>query len=343
MTRRKIRNRIQQFLAIRSMTDLAVVLQTPVHILQLQSQFTPYSEFIVSKQNGGNRHIEEPNEVLKKIQKKLNTYLQAIYFKYRTKAAYGFMIDVKGEYDRTIVSNARQHLSSQYLINMDFTNFFHAITEEMVKRMFYSYPFQFVNELSDLLADLCCYKGRLPMGAPSSPVLTNLYCIDFDLRVTDYMNQFDIRYTRFVDDMTFSGDAPIKDIVEPYINQLSTEYGLSINQAKTKRYAPGQDKIVTGIIVNDHLEINPLLITETEEEIDTVRNVIKLSGTQPENHPYWLKKHKQKIRGYVQFMSQVLGKDHQKVKEMRIKYHEALHQPKWLGPQSWSELPSTFI
>lgn len=56
------------------------------------------------------------------------------------------------------------------------------------------------------LANLCCYKTQLPQGAPTSPYLSNLRFRKIDDLISSYTKEFNIRYTRYADDMTFSGD-----------------------------------------------------------------------------------------------------------------------------------------
>jgi len=225
-------------------------------------------------------------------------------------------------------------------MNIDMKDFFHKISKQKVFQIFRSKPFGYQAELAKLLTELCCYKSRLPMGSPTSPVLTNFYCIKMDQEISAMAKEKGIVYTRFVDDMSFSikkGKLPTD--WKNQVSEILHCHGLILNQEKTKVFHAGDTKIVTGILVSDRLDINPQLLLDTEDQIDTVRRVIQISGPNESNHPIWLKNHQQKIRGYLQFAKQILGQKDPRVKNLRQKYHKALHQPEWQGPLSWNDVP----
>ena len=110
------------------------------------------------------------------MQSVLNDYLQAVYWLQKTSSAYGFVIrptDARDE-PRNIVTNAEQHLRKAWLLNADLEDFFHYVTADEVLRVFTEKPFEFPTDLANLLTRLTTLNGRLPMGAPTSPVLSNL-------------------------------------------------------------------------------------------------------------------------------------------------------------------------
>ncbi|MEE9374635.1 MAG: reverse transcriptase family protein [Saprospiraceae bacterium] len=342
MTRQKILRRIQEFLAIRNTTHLTQVLDVTAHALTLQSGYKKYNEFTIPKPSGGLRYIESPSPGLKDIQRKLNRFLQAVYFQRRTKAAYGFIIDVKNTSDRNIITNARQHLNAPYLVNMDFKDFFHQITKPKVHQIFRKQPFFFSKEISKILTDVCCYKGRLPMGAPTSPVLTNIYCIPLDRQISDFADGLGIRYTRYADDMSFSGNISIDKDFRDTVGNIAMQYGLSLHPGKTKIFGPNDIKKVTGILVSDRLYLPPELLEDTRVEIKRLRNIIEVGNNYGAKHADWVKHYKLKINGYLQFSKQVIGKSDPLIISLQHEYNQALNPPKVTDPISWRELPYQF-
>jgi len=339
MTRRKLRLLTRRFLNIKSLRDLAVVLDVPMHGLTLQSAYIEYDSFSIPKPSGGYRHIENPYPGLKSIQRKLNRYLQGIYWLHKTHAAYGFIIDVKKSADRNIYTNAARHLNRDYLLNMDFKDFFHSISENSVTKMLKSFPFHFSTEVSSTITQLVTYKGRLPMGAPTSPVLTNLYCIGLDRDIKAHCDMYNICYTRYADDMSFSSRERILVSSKDRIESIGQKYHLSINHNKTKWYGPTDIKKVTGLIVSDRIDIPPVLIEDTRKEIAKLKNIIEVNRRYYNQKNRWIMHHQQKIRGYIQFVRQAKGTNDPIVQELMTAYEEALYPTSNQDPKSWLDLP----
>lgn len=342
MTTKKLHRRYQEFISLRSAYHMACLIDVPEHVLQLQSGLPQYSEFRIRKKGGGHREIEDPFPVLKGIQRRLNRFLQAVYFVRKTKAAYGFILAVKNKPKRNIVSNAKRHLHAAYLMNFDIRDFFHSIDKQAVIQIFTGPPFGFSGTLALLLGRLCCYKGRLPMGAPTSPVLTNFFAMGLDRDLDQYADDHGCHFTRYVDDMTISGNDPLGATEIKEVGQIIRNYGLSLNERKTRFYGPGQTKTVTGIVVSDRLELAPDLLEDTRQEIQKLRTVMEVSGRYAGRPSGWVKHYRQRISGYLQFAGQVLGSGDPLLKEMKDEYNQAMHPPNPADPVSWSELPYRF-
>lgn len=342
MTRRKVQYRKTRFLQIDGIPSLASLMGLPLHTLQLQASYPAYNEFKIPKSNGGFRHIEDPRPVLKQVQRILNKYLQSVYFTIRTSAAYGFLIDVKRTKDRTIFTNALQHMGCAYMTNMDYQDFFHSITQEAVVNIFLTEPFLFSSRLSKHLAALCCYKGRLPMGAPTSPILSNFYCIQLDRKISAWCKERHITFTRFADDMSFSSKQRLDAALYPFIENLSKAYRLTINPSKTKYYGLDDQKIVTGIYVSDKLDVHPSLVADTLKEIDKLGYTLRLNRRyNPVYEERWIRHHKQKINGLIQFTKQVKGKNDPDYQSLIQAYGSATDIEEVDDPISWKLLPST--
>lgn len=155
-----------------------------------------YSEFSVSKKNGkGTRRIAAPSRRLKGIQRWIldnilsNTPVSESCTGYTKK--------------RSVVDNAKPHVDKAFVVNADIKDFFPSITIKRVIGLFQSLGYN--RTISFCLARLCCFKGRLPQGAPSSPMIANLICRRLDTRLQAFAAARSWAYTRYSDDITISG------------------------------------------------------------------------------------------------------------------------------------------
>ena len=101
---------------------------------------------------------------------------------------------------------------------------------------------------------LCYYKDALPQGAPSSPAITNIILYEFDEQIGQWCWERGIAYTRYCDDMTFSGDFDPAEVIR-FIRLELKKMGFLLNEQKTKIQRPGRQQTVTGIVVNERLSI----------------------------------------------------------------------------------------
>lgn len=105
---------------------------------------------------------------------------------YRSKTAHAF---IKG---RGIITNAKIHRKKRFVINLDLENFFGSIHFGRVKGFFQKNKyFNMLPEIATIIAQLTCYKGCLPQGAPSSPIISNLICQILDLRLRKIAKNID--------------------------------------------------------------------------------------------------------------------------------------------------------
>lgn len=206
-------------------------------------QKTHYRYFEIAKRSGGKRIIAEPLPSLKEIQKWiLSNILSNVEISPAAKAF------AEG---RSIKENARFHRGQKYVLTVDVKDFFPSLTSRRVyaafKRMGYS------RHVSALLTDLCCLEGALPQGAPTSPYLSNIICNALDKKHLAFSKKLGIRYTRYADDLTFSGDFRPGDVIS-YAYKSMREYGLKPNYEKTRLLRQHQRQEVTGIVVNSKLQ-----------------------------------------------------------------------------------------
>lgn len=222
---------------------------------------------IPKKKKGEFRTIDAPNPTLKGMQRALNYALQLIYTP--SPAAMGFTPG------RSIVTGAQMHVGQKFVYNIDLKNFFPSITSGRVYARMLSRPFSCSKEVASLIADLCCYENNfgkvLPQGAPTSPTLTNIICDRLDVKLSRLAKRYDLRYTRYADDITFSGMtnmfAEDGKFCQSLRHIIEEEENLKINKDKTRLCHRGIRQEVTGITVNDKPNV-------TQEYVKQLRSML---------------------------------------------------------------------
>ncbi|MEA5260327.1 reverse transcriptase family protein [Arcicella aquatica] len=332
----------KQFRAIVHPQDLAKLLKIELYLLQLLAMSPQYNTFRVLKKNGKTRLIEDPEPHLKQIQKQLNRYLQSIYHFKRTDAAYGFQIAVKNETDtRDIVSNARRHRYDSFMLKADFKDFFHQISEKNIIDFFEKLLPEANTHCLELLTQLCCYNGRLPMGAPTSPVLSNLFTIQFDNDLQELARKRLWTYTRFADDLVFSADSPFSPNDFTEIQSVATIHDLYFNPDKTQFLHNQSQKIVTGILLTkDGVSVPPDFFDETVLEIQKLKNIVEVQSRNGLPVTDWIEAFKDQIKGQINFVKFVLGDSSEEVQKLVKQYEDAVNDEQlgYSEPVSWINL-----
>lgn len=204
-----------------------------------------YKEYSIKKKNGNVRIISEPLPSLMEIQRWLlkNVLLNINISKYAK--AYIPNASIKG--------NVAFHRKQKLVYSIDIKDFFHSIKFSSVESIFLQLGYSQL--ISNLLAKLCCLNETLPQGAPTSPYLSNIYMKDFDRSIANYCEIKEIRYTRYADDLTFSGDFDYKALYNIVCNELQKS-GLVINNDKTRLMKKSQRQVVTSIVVNEKVQVD---------------------------------------------------------------------------------------
>lgn len=222
-----------------------------------------YHTFKILKRSGGYRFISAPDDRLKWVQEKLNNF---IIRKYEfLECQYGF---VKG---KSIVDNANVHKRAKYILNIDLKNFFPTINFGRVRGVFMSEPFNLSNYVATTLAKIACYHNELPQGSPCSPTISNIVCYTLDNKLLNLSRQYNFNYTRYADDITLSSDKPFpKEIVtrtqDNYVilgkklRSIIENQGFIINDTKTNYSWNNERKEVTGLIVNEKVNVKKVFI-----------------------------------------------------------------------------------
>ncbi len=318
------------------------LLKTSRHQFELLCINPPYHIFQVPKRNGEFRTIEDPADELQKIQAALKKYLQPLYHCYRTDAAYGYISRASDEQEqRGIYGNAVKHAQAQYLLNVDFEDFFHFIHWQELYEPLCKTPFSLHEDVAKSICNISVFQGRLAMGAPTSPVLSNIAAYSLDLELLNYCRQENITCTRYVDDMSFSADTPISDRHFQQIHSVIVRYGYELNLKKLKRFGPGDVKEITGLEVkNGMVKVPDAFITEIKKEIENLKAWVLM---QTRLHPSrsleaQLVKPVQKIKGALNFMAAVHGDEYEPLLQLEKQLEESLQPPADYESINWLEI-----
>jgi RNA-directed DNA polymerase len=206
-----------------------------------------YKTYTIGKKNGGYRTIDHPSKQLKAMQRWLLAYLLNSLPIHPAAMAY--------QKKKSIFDNASLHAESRYLLRMDCKDFFHSISDADLKMLVASRPGTFSGWSpyeTDLFCKLVCKNGRLTIGAPTSPTLSNAVCYDMDTQLSEISKKLEVTYSRYADDLFFSTKHPnVLSALEPTvistIANLTLPRGLTINTAKTRHSSKRRTRRVTGI------------------------------------------------------------------------------------------------
>ena len=204
-----------------------------------------YHKAQLPKKNGGYRNLSVPDEVLKFIQRRIGDVLLIHMPVSRYAKAYRF--------GSSTLRNAKHHMGKLVVLKLDILHFFDSIRYSTVKDKVFPEAI-YAEPLRILLTMLCYHKDALPQGAPSSPAITNIILYEFDELVGQWCREQGIAYTRYCDDMTFSGDFDPAEVIR-FVRLELKKLGFLLNEQKNRIQRPGQRQTVTGIVVNEKLSI----------------------------------------------------------------------------------------
>ena len=168
----------------------------------------------------------------------------------------------------SIKENVRFHKNRKTVVTVDIKDFFPSIKNGYVLNVFLSFGYNL--PVAMILTCLCCYNGCLPQGAPTSAYLSNLVMNRFDYNVSKYCISKDIRYTRYADDMTFSGDFDIAALLHLVDNELKT-FSMYRNPKKLNVMPDYTSQKVTGVVVNEKIQVTKEYRMKIRQEIHYIQ------------------------------------------------------------------------
>jgi len=225
-----------------------------------------YITFAIPKRSGGKRLIMAPKRRLKLIQRRL---LELLVEKLPvSEHAHAFR---RG---RSIRTGAEPHVGRQFVLKLDLKDFFPSVTVGRVRGMLIAYGYSF--PVATTLAVLMTEAERQPVavgtevfhvpvglrhcvqGAPTSPGICNALLLRMDRRIAGLARKHQVAYTRYADDLTFSGDLPREAAhkIRQLVTRIVQEEGFTVNVAKTKLMGQGTRQTVTGVVVNKVLGLS---------------------------------------------------------------------------------------
>ncbi len=206
-----------------------------------------YKRHLLPKKSGGNRVISAPALPLKRVQRAVLDRLLTPLGSHD--CAYGF---VPG---RSIAHNAAVHVGQLVVVNADVQNCFPSVKWPLVLAALRRGLGERLSSTAiSMLCDVCTANGGLPIGAPTSPALLNRVLIKTDEVLLQAARARGLHYTRYADDLTFSGDAAAVQMLGIARRTLS-QIGLQLDAKKTNIFRRGRRQMVTGLAVNDQVSV----------------------------------------------------------------------------------------
>ncbi len=195
----------------------------------------------IPKRNGKLRTLEIPNPLIDSFQRILQ---KGLYY-----SADCSIFAEAYQKGKRIKNIAYWHANKKLLLKLDIKDFFGHITVDLIKSKVFNY------ETGDTLAELCCCNGHLPQGACTSPIISNLVMKDFDDELGTFCSKHNITFSRYSDDMIFSGDFNPGMIIKK-VKGMLREMGMEINDEKTVIAGRGSRQMVLGVVVNEKIQLS---------------------------------------------------------------------------------------
>jgi RNA-directed DNA polymerase len=290
-----------------------------------------YHYRLFAKKSGSVRLIESPKPRLKELQRLiLDQILNQIQIHH---GAHGFR---KG---RSITTFAAPHVGQQAILRMDLMNFFPSISRARVQAIFRAagYP----ESVADLLGGICTNvaprdvwtnspilieplqlndtrtlyaEPHLPQGAPTSPALANICCYRMDCRLAGLAKSVDAKYTRYADDLAFSGGKRLGQCVDRFSLRVAVilhEEGFAVHHRKTRLMRQSVRQQLAGLVVNQQMNVKRVDFDRLKA---TLTNCVRL-GPESQNrngHPNF----KEHLNGRVGFIEMVNSAKAQRLRKL---------------------------
>lgn len=247
-----------------------------------------YTEFEIPKSTKGVRKISAPIAELKLAQSRLSKILQGCLLEIERKQIKGEDCILSHGFKKhlSISTNGAQHIDRNWVLNFDLKDFFPSINFGRVRGFFIKNKhFLLEQKVATILAQLTCHSGSLPQGAPTSPVISNLIANHLDIRLSRMASKNRCTYTRYADDITFStnkkefprniavdsNDGSSSGIWKPskIIRAEVKRSGFEINPAKTRMQYRRSRQDVTGLIVNEKINVKREMYKLARAQVDS--------------------------------------------------------------------------
>lgn len=304
------------FLALRTPLELSRFFDLPMLELEELINSPRYFKYKIPKKKGGEREISSPEAHLKIVQKQLNHFLQAYYYSIKPAHVHGFVTNqYPTEKTCNILANAQPHIGKKQVLTIDLKDFFPSISARRVKSLFSSNLFAFNEQLAVALTLLTTYEGKLPTGSPTSPVVSNFICLELDEAIGQLCAENKVNYSRYADDLSFSSDEVFTSTFIDAVKQLIHENNFEINPKKFRIKSANKRQTVTGLTVNDKVNVDRRFIKKTRAMLhDATSNGITIAAqrhfaaneaTNSNIETFFL----DRLNGYINFIGQIRGRE----------------------------------
>jgi len=260
-----------------------------------------YKIYKIKKKNGKYRTIYEPNSLLKHIQRQILVKILDNKAISKYAKAYHKGINLK--------DNAIPHLNKELILKLDIKDFFENISFIDVYNSCFSIEY-FPKSVGMILTYLCTYDDYLMQGAPTSAYISNLVMKEFDEVLGLWCEENNISYTRYSDDMTFSGEFNPREVIVK-VRKMLYKLGLELNNKKIHIIHKSSNQNVTGIVVNEKVQVSAKYRKEIRQEIYYIRKFGLESHLKKRNIDIEKEKYINILYGKILYVLQINNKDNE--------------------------------
>ena len=263
-----------------------------------------YKIYKIKKRNGKYRNICEPSSNLKQIQKRILTNILNNKSISKYAKAYHKGVGLK--------DNAIPHINKEMILKLDIKDFFENISFVDIYNSCFSIEY-FPKSVGMILTYLCTYDNHLTQGSPTSAYISNLVMKEFDEELGNWCNLKIISYTRYSDDMTFSGEFNPSELIVK-VRKMLYKLGLELNNNKIHIVHKSSSQNVTGIVVNEKLQVNIKYRNKIRQEIYYIKKFGLSSHMKKSDINIESKRYLNKLYGRIIYVLQINEYDKEFIK-----------------------------
>lgn len=317
--------------------DLAKKLGTSygkiIHYYYKKDKNSYYENFAIPKKSGGVRTINAPVAQLGNLQDKLAEMLLDLY-----KPKFAAKAFIKG---RSILDNAKPHAGKAFVFNIDLEDFFPSITFARIRGLLSKPPYNIPLNTATVIAHITTLDNKLPQGAPTSPVLSNMICRRMDTELLSLARKHNCAYSRYADDITFSFHQRIENLPQDIVvtGQPNERYykeepgdalktiveanSFSINPSKTRLQGRRNRQVVTGLVVNKRPNVERKFVRKTRSLIHSIEHfgLDNASDTFKSKHPDSDVRIENHIFGRLLYIKQIKGADSSVYHNLAVRFN----------------------
>lgn len=260
-----------------------------------------YKIYKIKKKNGKYRTIYEPNALLKHIQRQILVKILDNKAISKYAKAYHKGINLK--------DNAIPHINKELILKLDIKDFFENISFIDVYNSCFPIEY-FPKSVGMILTYLCTYDDHLIQGAPTSAYISNLVMKEFDEVLGLWCEENNISYTRYSDDMTFSGKFNPREVIVK-VRKMLYKLGLELNNKKIHIIHKSSSQNVTGVVVNEKVQVNAKYRKEIRQEIYYIKKFGLESHLKKRNINIGKEKYLNILYGKILYVLQINSEDNE--------------------------------